>query len=87
MPLALAPAPLALPRRRAQLLLATVAALPVASDRHESVNWGEESSCKGVAAVPGCPGQPACENTLQVPNCLGTVVIHCLPCCDPLNRE
>lgn len=44
------------PDGAAQLLPATAAALPVASDRHESMNWGEESSCKGVAAVPGCPG-------------------------------
>lgn len=49
------------PAGPAQLLPATTAALPVASDRHEFMNWGEESSCKGVAARTWMPwpAQPA----------------------------
>lgn len=43
------------------------------------MNWGEESSCKGVAAVPGCPGQPASERTLQIDLPNYSVVIYCLP--------
>lgn len=65
-------------RRPAQLWLATAAALAVASDRHESHELGARRAAgKGVAVVPGCPGQPACERTLQVPNY--SAAIYCLP--------